>query len=351
MRSRFHFSVVDMHSAGAQARVVIGGVPQVPGGTINEKRIYMARNLDHIRKLLMYEPRGGPQMSGSIIVEPCDSRADVGIIFIESGGWLAMCGAGTIGAATALVETDMFKAAGPETRIVFDTPAGLVTAHVEVKDGSVRGVSLENVPSYLALRDHVIDLPGYGAVEVDIAYGGNFYVIVPATRFGLDISPAHAERLVTIGREVRARANATVSVQHPLEEKGSAIPNVILTGPGTRPSTHRNMVLFGEAGVDRSPGGTGTSARMAQRYARGELALGEPFIHESIIGSSFEGKLLRVQQIGGIDMVVPRITGRAFVIAMRNFLLDPADSFQEGFGVGYAADAKRPFDLRIEERR
>lgn len=281
-------------------------------------------------------------MSGSLIMEPCDPRADVGIVFIESGGWLTMCGAGTIGAATALIETGMFKATGARTKIVFDTPAGLVTAHIDIKDGSVQGVSLDNVPSYLAVRDHKITLPEYGTVEVDIAYGGNFYVIVPVSRFSLEVAPAFAEQLVSVGRQVRERTNATITVKHPLEETAAPIPNVIFTGPGSKPGTHRNLVLFGEAGVDRSPGGTGTSARMAQLYARGELALDEPFLHESIIGSCFEGKLTGIQDVAGSEMVTPRIKGRAFLIALRNFFVDPEDPFQEGFGVGYAADAKRP---------
>lgn len=342
MRSKSHYSVVDLHSAGAQARVVVGGAPQAKGATIDDKRRYLMHNHDHVRKLLMYEPRGGAQMSGSLIVEPCDPRADVGIIFIESGGWLTMCGAGTIGAATALVETGMFKPSGPDMNITFDTPAGLVKARVEVKDCSVQGVSLENVPSYLAVKDHRVEVPGFGAVDVDISYGGNFYVIVPAARFGLEIDPGRAEQLVAVGREVRARVNASITVQHPLEQSSSKIPNVIFTGPGSRPGRHRNLVLFGEAGVDRSPGGTGTSARMAQLYGRGELSLKEPFLHESIIGSVFEGRLTEVVDVCGVQMVVPQIKGRAFVTGLRNFIVDPEDPFQEGFGVGYAADARRP---------
>lgn len=342
MHSRYHFSVIDLHSAGAQARVVTGGVPQARGKTINEKREYLATHFDPIRKLLMYEPRGGAQMSGSLIVEPCDPRADIGIIFIESGGWLTMCGAGTIAAATALIETGMFKAQGPQTTIVFDTPAGLVTARADIENGSVQSVSLENVPSYLAVADHPVDIAGYGRVGVDIAYGGNFYVIVPASRFGLDIVPAQAERLIAMGRQVRERTNATLTVRHPLAAAAMPVPNVIFTGPGSKPDVHRNLVLFGEAGVDRSPGGTGTSARMAQRFARGELALNESFVHESIIGSCFTGQLTAVKSVAGQEMVTPVIKGRAFVIALRNFYVDPADPFQEGFGVGYAADAQRP---------
>ncbi|WP_266065099.1 proline racemase family protein [Brucella intermedia] len=349
MRSRSHFSVVDLHSAGAQARVVIGGIPQAKGATINEKRLYLKEHYDHVRKVLMYEPRGGAQMSGSLIVEPCDPRADIGIIFIESGGWLTMCGAGTIGAATALVETGMFRPKEGETKIVFDTPAGLVTALVEVRDSSVKAVSLENVPSYLAVKDHRVVMPDYGDINVDIAYGGNFYAIVPAARFGLDIRPEHAEMLLQVRREVRALTNATISIRHPLEDESAKIPNVIFTGPGSQPGYHRNLVLFGEAGIDRSPGGTGTSARMAQLYARGELSLNEPFFHESIIGSVFEGWLIGTRDVADQSMVVPRFKGRAFITGLRNFYVDPEDPFQEGFGVGYAADARRPDLSRVKE--
>lgn len=345
MRSTSHYYAIDMHSAGAQARVVLSGIPLARGNTINEKRLYLQQHHDDVRKLLMYEPRGGSQMSGSLIMPACDPRADIGIVFIESGGWLTMCGAGTIGAATALIESGLIKATEPETKIVFDTPAGLVTAMVAVKDGSVQGVSLDNVASYLAVRDHKIDVPGYGDVEVDIAYGGNFYVIVPASRFDLQIRPDQADQLKKVGREIRAAINKSISVQHQ-NEAIMPIPNLIFTEPGANSGTYRNMVLFGEAGVDRSPGGTGTSARMAQLYARGELQPGESFIHESIIGSRFEGKMLGVETVNDIECVLPRITGRAFMIAIRNFYVDPEDTFPEGFGVGYAADAKRPAQSR-----
>lgn len=341
MRSERQFTVVDAHSAGAQARVVVGGVPAVPGATIRDKRAFLRQNRDDIRKLLMYEPRGGAQMSGSIILPPCDPRADVGIVFIESGGWLTMCGAGTIGAATVLIETGMVPKSEPLTTVMFDTPAGLVTASVEVRDGAVQGVGLENVPSFLAVADHRVDLDGFGPVSVDVSYGGNFYIMAAARDFGLEIVPAAAERLVAVGRELRRRVNESLTVTHPLEAEPQPIPNVVFTQAAAAGSDrHRNMVLFGEAGVDRSPGGTGTSARMAQRFARGELGLDEPFRHESIIGSVFEGRLLRVETLGPYEAVVPTIRGRAFITGLSTFVLDPADSFPEGFGVGYAADAR-----------
>lgn len=349
MRSQSHFSVIDMHSAGAQARVVIGGVPQSKGSTINEKRLYLSKHHDNLRKILMYEPRGGSQMSGSLIVEPCDPRADIGIIFIESGGWLTMCGAGTIAAATALIESGMFRATGSSTDIVFDTPAGLVTAHVETQDGSVKGVTLENVPSFLAIKDHRVKIDPFGTVDVDIVYGGNFYVIAPAEKFGLEVSPPFAEKLVNAGRLLRSAVNHSISVKHPLEEEIRPIPNVIFTDIGSQPQSHRHLVLFGESGVDRSPGGTGTSARMAQLHARGALKIGETLAYESIISSTFEGKLVGSQTVGEINAVIPQVKGRAFIIALRNFYLDPEDPFQEGFGVGYATDAKRPELASVEK--
>lgn len=337
-----HYAVVDAHSAGAQARVVVGGVAPVRGDTMEARRQFMQREMDHIRKLLMYEPRGGAQMSGSIIMEPCDPRADIGLIFIETGGWLTMCGAGTIGAATVMVETGLIPAVEPVTRIVIDTPAGLVTAQVAVRDGTVTGVRLENVPSYLALRDQRVTLADHGEVDFDVAFGGNFYAIVPADRFGLQIIPDHGADLVRVGRALRDAANAAISVRHPLQDQARPIPNVILTGRNPATGAHANMVLFGENAIDRSPGGTGTSARMAQLHARGELALNEPFVHESIVGSRFVGTLTGTVQVADQQMVTPVIEGRAFIIAQRNMVLDPQDSFPEGFGVGYAFDALRP---------
>lgn len=342
MRSRVQYSVVDAHSAGAQARVVVGGVPSVPGRSMQEKRAYLKEHRDDLRKLLMYEPRGGAQMSGSIILQPSDPKADVGIVFIEVGGWLTMCGAGTIGAATVLVETGMVRVIEPVTTIVFDTPAGLVTAVVDVKDGAVQGVTIENVASFLAQAEHQVEIAGFGRVPADIVYGGNFYVIVEARHFGLKIVPDDAKRLVEIGREVRRQANQDVRVKHPFEAETRPIPNVIFTQAPVDGGAHRNMVLFGEAGVDRSPGGTGTSARMAQRYFHGQQKLGELFRHESIIGSLFEGKLIRTERVGDHKAVIPTIRGRAFITGMSTFLLDPEDPFQEGFGVGYASDARRP---------
>ncbi|MEQ3553466.1 proline racemase family protein [Pseudonocardia nematodicida] len=342
MRSVRSFSVVDCHSAGAAARVVVAGAPRVAGSTIAAQRLALRRDHDDLRKLLMYEPRGHATMSGSLLLPPCDPRADVGIVFIETGGWLTMCGAGTIGAATAVVETGMVPVVEPITTVTFDSPAGLVVAQVAVSDGAVQGVTIENVPSFLYARDVEIEVPGHGTVSVDVAYGGNFYAIVPASVFGLAVVPEHADRLAEVGRLVRDAANAAIEARHPERGEPEEIPDVLITDDAFGSAdAHRVLVFFGEAGIDRSPGGTGTSARMAQRHARGQQQLGEDYVQESIIGTRFTGRLTRTLDLAGTTAVVPTITGRAFITATTTFHLDPDDPYPRGFGVGYAADAHR----------
>ena len=348
MKSMVQYSVIDAHSAGAPARVVIGGVPPAQGASIKDKRSYLMEHYDSIRKLLMYEPRGSSEMCGSILMSPCDPTADIGIVFIESGGWPLMCGAGTIGAATVMVDSGLVKVEEPITKIRFDTPAGIVTAHVEIEAASAKSVTIENVPSYMVAADQKITLQGHGDVTVDIVYGGNYYALVPAAQFGLSIAPGEAGELVKIGREVRSIVNQTLAILDPISGEPVAVPMVIFTkeaGPG---GTYRNMVYFGGSGVDRSPGGTGTSARMAQRFFRKQQAIGEKFLHESIIGSLFEGTIARSVKVAGTETIIPRICGRAHILAHSTFVLDPQDPYPEGFGVGYAGDATRPEQYRQE---
>lgn len=342
MKSIVQYSVIDAHSAGAPARVVVGGVPPVPGSTIAEKRIHLMENRDDIRKLLMYEPRGSSEMCGSILMRPCNSQADIGIVFIETGGWPTMCGAGTIGAATVMVENGYVDAVEPMTRITFDTPAGLVAADVEVFDGQVKGVTIQNVASYMVAPDQVVDISGHGAVSVDIVFGGNYYALVPASALGLQVRPDFSESLVLAGRAIRDSVNRDLPLTDPVTNKTFRVPMVIFTEEMNEEGTYRNLVFFGESGVDRSPGGTGTSARMAQRHFRGQQTVGEKFPHESIIGSIFEGTFVETKTLGDVEAIVPRIRGRAHIIAQSTFLLDPEDPFAEGFGVGYASDAAGP---------
>ncbi|WP_410014792.1 proline racemase family protein [Sodalis sp. C49] len=343
MKSSVQYSVIDAHSAGAPARVVIGGVAPVPGARISEKRAYLMEHHDAIRKLLMYEPRGSSEMCGSILMQPCDPRADIGIVFIETGGWPLMCGAGTIGAATVMVENGYVEVTEPLSRISFDTPAGLVTAEVEVANGVVKGVTIQNVASYMVAPDQVVDLPARGPVTLDIVFGGNYYALVAASSLGLAVQPAYAEQLVSAGRAIRDSVNRDLHIIDPATGKACHVPMVIFTEEQNSAGSYRNLVFFGEAGVDRSPGGTGTSARMAQRFYRRQQGLGDRFRHESIIGSVFEGTFEETTKLTPhVEAIIPKIRGRAHIIAQSTFLLDPEDPFAEGFGVGYGSDALPP---------
>lgn len=350
MKSTVHYSVIDAHSAGAPARVVVGGVAPVPGSRISEKRTYLMEHRDDIRKLLMYEPRGSSEMCGSILMQPCDPRADIGIVFIETGGWPLMCGAGTIGAATVMVENGYVEVTEPISRISFDTPAGLVTAEVEVMGGVVKGVTIQNVASYMVAPDQVVTLPAYGPVNVDIVFGGNYYALVSAASLGLEVRPEFAEKLVIAGRSIRDSVNSDLRIVDPATDSTFHVPMVIFTEEQNSSGSYRNLVFFGESGVDRSPGGTGTSARMAQRYYRGQQAQGEKFLHESIIGSVFEGTIAETKILDNdVRAIVPKIRGRAHIIAQSTFLLDPQDPFTEGFGVGYGSDAKSPINQPAQD--
>lgn len=342
MKSKVQYTVIDAHSAGAPARVVTGGVPPVPGASITEKRTYLLENRDDIRKLLMYEPRGSAEMCGSILMSPCDPKADMGIVFIETGGWPLMCGAGTIGAATVLVENGYVEMKAPFTQVTFDTPAGLVTAEVEVVNGAVKGVTIQNVPSYMVAASQTIDLPDAGAVSLDIVFGGNYYALVSAASLGLKVQPEYSERLVMAGRAIRDCVNTALPLTDPVTGNAFTIPMVIFTEEQNPAGSYRNLVFFGESGVDRSPGGTGTSARMAQRFYRSEQAAGDKFLHESIIGSVFEGTFAETTTLNGVKAIIPRIRGCAYIIAQSTFILDPDDPFTEGFGVGYGSDARFP---------
>lgn len=335
MKFKKMITAIDSHTEGEPARVVIGGIPDIPGNNMFEKKRYGEQNLDQLRTLLMYEPRGHSGMSGSIITQPTVEEADMGIVFIEVSGWLPMCGHGTIAACTVLVETGIIEAQEPVTKIVLDTPAGIVRARVKVEDGSVRGVTILNVPSFLYQSDVEVDVPTLGRVKLDIAWGGNFYAILPAESVGLEIAPEHAMDLIDYGRKIRQAIYEQVEVAHPENPLINRVTHVRFLAPPTRPeATMKNAVIYGPGQIDRSPCGTGTSAEMAARYAKGQLNLNEEFISESIIGTLFYGKLVEEAQLNSYKAVVPTISGRAYIMGIQQFVLDPKDPFPAGFYLG-----------------
>ncbi len=333
MRFEKLITAVDSHTEGMPTRVVTSGIGPIPGKTMFEKKRYVEEHLDHLRTLLMFEPRGHGSMSGSILVPPTDPEADLGVVYIEVSGCLPMCGHGTIGTVTVAIETGLVKAVEPVTRLVLDTPAGRVTAEATVENGRVKKVKIQNVPSFLFARDVEVQTPGLGRVKLDIAYGGNFYGILPAEAVGLSLKKGLAQELTGAGMKIMAAVQQQIPVQHPLNPGISEIKHIIFTGPGqAENASSKAAVVIYPGTLDRSPCGTGTSARMAQLFGRGELGLNQDFVHESFIGTTFTGRLVEELALNReIKAVIPTIEGRAWITGFQHFVLDPEDPFPAGF--------------------
>ena len=331
MHSKRMFTAVDSHTEGMPTRVITGGVGVIPGATMNDKRLYFMENLDDIRLFLMNEPRGHAAMSGAILQAPTREDADWGVLFIEVSGCLPMCGHGAIGVATVLVETGMVEVLEPVTMIRLDTPAGLVIARVAVSDGHADSVTIENVPSYSERLDDTVVVPGYGTVPYSLAFGGNFYAMVDLDAVGLQFERGNQQGILAAGLAVMDAINATNPPRHPEIDGLDHCHHVEFIAPGSTAQHSRHAMAIYPGWFDRSPCGTGTSARMAELWARGELALDQDFVNESFIGSRFTGRLVRETTVAGIPAVVPTITGRAWVTGIGQYLLDPADPFPTGF--------------------
>ncbi|MGH8866541.1 MAG: proline racemase family protein [Actinomycetes bacterium] len=332
MRSRRTFHVVESHTEGMPTRVVTGGVGVLPGATMFERRQWFLENSDDLRTLLMYEPRGHASMSGAILQPPTVPEADWGVLFIEVSGCLPMCGHGTIGVATVLVETGMVEVVEPITTVRLDTPAGLVTAEVAVQDGVARSVTLRNVDSFSHALDAKVTVPGLGTVSYDLAYGGNFYAMVELESIDLPFDRAAKQDLLDAGLDIMAAINEQARPVHPDNPEITSCHHVALMAPGSDASHSRHAMAIHPGWFDRSPCGTGTSARMAQLHARGQLPLHTDFVNESFIGTRFVGRLVKETRLAkGQPAVVPTITGRAWITGTAQHMLDPEDPFPAGF--------------------
>lgn len=331
MRSIRSITAVDSHTEGMPTRVVTGGVPPIPGATMAERRDHAVRHLDGLRRFLMDEPRGHPAMSGALLQPPTHPDADWGVVYIEVSGFLPMCGHGTIGVATVLVETGMVTVTEPETVVRLDTPAGLVEARVAVRDGAAENVTLRNVPSFALRRDAAVAVPGLGDVRYDLAYGGNFYAIAGLEPLGLPFDRARKDDIIRAGLAIMAAINEADPPVHPADPLITGCKHVQFLAPGSTARHSRNAMAIHPGWFDRSPCGTGTSARMAQLHARGELPLHTEFVNESFIGTRFTGRLVGTADVGGLPAVVPEFTGRAWITGTATYLLDPTDPFPEGF--------------------
>ncbi|MET9373848.1 proline racemase family protein [Streptomyces sp. NPDC002992] len=332
MRTRHVFHAVDSHTEGMPTRVITGGVGVIPGATMAERRLHFIEHLDHLRTLLMYEPRGHAAMSGAILQPPTRPDADHGVLYIEVSGLLPMCGHGTIGVATVLVETGMVPVTEPVTTVRLDTPAGLVRADVHVENGAARAVTLTNVPAFCAALDRTVEVPGLGEVAYDLAYGGNFYAFVELDSLGLPFDRARKDDLLSAGLAIMDAINAGPDRPvHPEDPAIGGVKHVYLAAPGSDAVRSRHAMAIHPGWFDRSPCGTGTSARMAQLHARGLLPLERDFVNESFIGTEFIGRLVGETTVGGRPGVVPTVTGRAWITGTAQYFLDPDDPFPGGF--------------------
>ncbi|GAA3486115.1 MULTISPECIES: proline racemase family protein [Streptomyces] len=333
MRTRHVFHAVDSHTEGMPTRVITGGVGTLPGATMAERRLYFAEHRDAVRTLLMYEPRGHASMSGAVLQPPTRPDADFGVLFIEVSGYLPMCGHGTIGVATVLVETGMVEVREPVTTVRLDTPAGLVTVDVQVEDGAAKGVTLTNVPAFCVALDRKIEVPRLGTVTYDMAYGGNFYAFVQLDAVGLPFDRARKDDILAAGLALMDAVNADADHRpvHPEDDRIAGLKHVYFAAPGSDATRSRHAMAIHPGWFDRSPCGTGTSARMAQLHARGELPVGRDFVNESFIGTEFTGRLIGTAAVGGLPAVVPTVTGRAWITGTAQYFLDPTDPFPGGF--------------------
>ncbi len=340
-------TAVDAHAGGEPGRVITGGVIDVPGESMFEKREYLRLHQDWIRKVMLREPRGYPGLCCNIVLPATDPTADAGFVIMEQVEYPPMSGSNTICTVTVLLETGMLPMQEPYTDLVLEAPAGLIRVRATCADDKVVGVTFENVPAFAVHLDATIDVPGLGSVTVDVAYGGMWYVLVDAAQLGLEIEPGSGAEIVRVGEIVKAAAREQLPVVHPENPEIAGVSISELTGPPrSASSSARNAVIVSTGqfewddestwtGVlDRSACGTGTCARMAVLHARGQLPLETDFVHEGILGTTFTGRLIGETTVGPYPAVIPTITGRAWITGIAQYVIDPTDPFPEGFTVG-----------------
>jgi proline racemase len=338
---------VDLHCCGEPGRVIVGGVPDVPGRTMFEKMRHLAKHQDDLRKRMLREPRGYPAANCNLILPPCDPQADAGFVIMEQVEYPPMSGTNTICVATALLETGMLPMREPVTELTLEAPAGLVQVRAACRGGKVTEVAFRNVPAFAVHLDRKIEVATLGAVTVDVAWGGMFYVIADAAPFGLRLTPDEGRDITRIGELIKAATQEQLPVVHPENPEIRDVTIAQLSGPPASCANHRRNAVIVSTGrldwnrpatwtgaIDRSPCGTGTCAKMAVLYARGDLGLNQPFRHEGVLGTVFTGTLLEETAVGPYDAVVPQLAGTAWITGFARYVLDPTDPFQEGFTVG-----------------
>ncbi len=325
-------TTIDAHAGGEPLRIIIAGVPSPAGATILARCQQAKETIDHFRTALMWEPRGHRDMFGCLIMPPATGAADFGVMFIHNDGYGTMCGHGIIAVATVAVEAGLLTACEPETRMCIETPAGLVRATARVSGGRVLSVAFRNVPSFVMGFDETIAVPGLGTVRYDLAFGGAFYAYVDSETVGLRLLAEEYQALVDKGTAIKRAIAAARPIQHPLHADVNFLYGTIFVAPPLSEGANgRNVCIFANGQVDRSPTGTGLSGRMALAYARGEVMVGDPLIIESIVGSRFTGRVVEVTMCGDHPAVISEVEGTAHITGIHQFLLDPDDELASGF--------------------
>ena len=328
------FTVVDSHTVGEFTRIVLSGFPELEGDTMMERKNFLVNHCDNYRTALMLEPRGHHDMFGAIVTEPISPEADLGVIFMDTGGYLNMCGHGTIGTATVAVETGLVPVTEPYTEVVLEAPAGIIRTKVKVENGKAVEVTLTNVPAFLYKDNLTVEVDGV-TIPYCISFGGSFFALVDASKLGYNIGPSAVPALQKLGMKMLEKINKEVQVQHPTLDI-TTVDLVEFYGPTPNPENAdmRNVVIFGEAQADRSPCGTGTSAKLATLYAWDEIKVGEGFRYESFTGSVFRGVIKEETTIADYKAVIPQITGSAYITGLGTYVIDPTDPLKYGFSFG-----------------
>lgn len=327
------FKTIDTHTVGEFTRIILSGFPKLEGNTMIERKNYLAKHHDNYRTALMFEPRGHHDMFGALLTEPIHPEADFGVIFMDTGEYLNMCGHGTIGSVTAIIESGLVEAKEPYTEVVLDAPAGLIRTKAHVKDGKVLSVTLTNVPAFLYKENLETVIDGQ-KIKYDISFGGSFFALVDLAQIGLTVEPKNIHKLTRFGMQIVQQVNKEVKVQHPTLDISSVDLAELYCTTATPGCSMKNVVIFGDHMADRSPCGTGTSAKLATLYAHGQIGVDEPFVYESFIGSKFTGRIKEVTSVGDFEAVIPEITGSAYVTGEATYVIDPDDPLKYGFQVG-----------------
>jgi proline racemase len=330
-RNWLRITTLDVHTEGEPLRVIVSGYPELIGETILARRRYAQDQYDHLRTALMWEPRGHREMYGCVVTPAVSKGSDFGVVFLHNEGYSTMCGHGIIAIATLAVQTGMVHAVEPETLIRIDSPAGLIIAYASVRNGTATSVRFRNVPSYVAALDEIADVPGLGRIRYDLAFGGAFYAYVQADQLGLRCLPEELPRIAEQGMKIKRAVSQSRSIEHPVEKDLGFLYGTVFIAPPVGDADSRNVCVFADGEVDRSPTGTGVCGRMAIHFARNEVKVGQRQVIESVIGTTFTGRIVETTTLGKYAAVIPEVEGTAHITGRHEFILDPMDPLKNGF--------------------